>query len=270
MKIRHLKSAMLAATAAALVLTLSACDTGGGGGSNGGYGGGGSGGGSGGGGVYVDPYKKAWFDVYGTRCISNGYPMSGCNFYADGTKIRSSADPYYSSMTLYFDYWTYTDSYGYRRNFQGYAWLSNTGILFDDSGNALNEMDDESAQSSDVISLAAEKEARVSKSVGKAFAQKYALAEEAGVSIAKTLQDWAVLGRDRARTNGDVADFSKRLYGVSLDKAKDALVDAVKGNQDSLAELNVDVAAHWGTSPETSKEILGKWYKDELSQLGVK
>ena len=31
----------------------------------------------------------------------------------------------------------------------------------------------------------------MAKKVGKAFADKYALAESAGVSIAKTLQDWA-------------------------------------------------------------------------------
>jgi hypothetical protein len=173
-------------------------------------------------------------------------------------------------MTLYYDFWTYTDSYGYRRDYQGYAWLSNTGILYDDFGNALNELDQDAAQSADVISMAAEKEKQMATSVGKVFAQKYALAEEAGVSIAKTLQDWAVLGRDRARTDRDVSDFSQRLYGVSLDQAKTALVDAMKGNQDSLKELNVDVAAHWGTSPETSKEILSKWYKEELSQLGVK
>lgn len=257
LNINHTKSLLLTVTAIILsAITLSACN--------------GGGGVSTGGGGYSDPYKKAWYDVYGTRCISNGYPMSGCNFYADGTKIRANADPYYSSMTLYFDYWTYTDSYGYNRGYQGYAWLSGSGILYDDYGNALNEMDQENSQSADVISIAAEQQKQVSKNVGKVFAQKYALAEEAGISIAKTLQDWAVLGKDRARTDGDVADFSKRLYGVSVAQAKVAIVDAMKGNQDSMNELNVDVAAHWGTSPETSKEILSKWYQEELSQLGVR
>lgn len=229
-----------------------------------------SGGGSGGPIVYVDPYKHAWYDVYGTQCTNYGYPMSGCNFYADGSKITSSGDPYFASKTLYFDYWTYTDSYGYRRDYQGYAWLSSTGILYDSSGNALNEMDDEGEQSSDIIALASQKETEAAKRAGKALSQKYALAEDAGVNIAKTLQDWAVLGRDRARTTADVADFSKRLYGVELSRASNALQEAVKGNKEALTEVNVDVAAHWGTSPETSKEILSQWYKEELTQLGVK
>lgn len=260
MKTNQIKQTMFTLTAVIIAaISLSACDGGGYSSGGGGY--------SNGGGGYTDPYKRAWYDVYGTRCISNGYPMAGCNFYADGTKITSSADPYYSSMTLYYDYWSYTDSYGYYRTYTGYAWLSSTGILYDDYGNALNELDAEEAQSADVIGLAAKKEKEATKLVGKTFAQKYALAESTGVSIAKTLQDWAVLGRDRARTEDDVADVSKRLYGIELDKAKEALVEAAKGNKGALDEVNVDVAAHWGTSPETSKDILTKWYKEELNQL---
>jgi hypothetical protein len=216
-----------------------------------------------------DPYNRAWYDVYGTRCISYGYPMAGCNFYSDGSKIRASEDPYYSNLLLDYDYWSYTDSYGYYRTYSGYAWLSSTGILYDEYGNALNEMDQEEAQSADVVAQAAKKEKEMAKQVGKTFAQKYALAESAGVSIAKTLQDWAVLARDRARNESDVANISKRLYGVKLDDAKAAIVEASKGNKAALEDVNVDIAAHWGTSPETSKEILSKWYKDELSQVGL-
>ncbi len=90
---------------------------------------------------YVDPYRHAWYDVYGNQCSTNGFPTAGCNFYSDGSKITRSSDPYSSNLTLHFDYWTYTDSYGYRRDFQGYAWLSSTGILYDQYGNALNEAD---------------------------------------------------------------------------------------------------------------------------------
>lgn len=223
----------------------------------------------GGGGGYSDPYKKAWYDVYGNRCTSYGYPMSGCNFYANGTKIIASEDPYYASKTLFYDYWTYTDSWGYRRGYNGYAWLSSTGILYDEYGNALNEMEDES-QTTDVIEQASKKEADMARSVGKTFAQKFALQESAGVNIAKTLQDWAVISRDRARTDADVADISNRLYGVKFDQAKKAILDAAKGDASQVTELNIDVAAHWGTTPETSKAILKQWYKDEMASLGIK
>lgn len=224
----------------------------------------------GGGGVYVDPYRRAWYDVYGNQCTSYGYPMAGCNFYADGSKITANQDPFASSRTLYFDYWTYTDSYGFRRDYMGYAWLSSTGILYDSFGNALNEMEDGSSQSADIIASAAEHEEASSRAAGRTLSQKYALAESAGVSIAKTLQDWAVLGRDRARTQADVEDFSKRLYGVNLSRATLAVKDAAKGNRQALTEVNIDVAAHWGTSPETSKQILSEWYREELARLGAK
>ena len=221
-----------------------------------------------GGGGTVDPYYHAWYDVYGNYCV-NGYPMSGCNFYADGTKISSSGDPYHNSMTLYYDYWTYTDSYGYGRSYTGYAWLSSTGILYDNYGNALNEMDSDSS-SNDVISAASAQESQLNKAVGKAFAQQYALAEDKGITISKTLQDWATLGRDRARTTADIADMSKRLYGLDADRTMSAFNQALTSqSQQPLEELNVDVAAHWGTSPEVSKKILKSWYKDEAASYGI-
>jgi hypothetical protein len=195
--------------------------------------------------------------------------MAGCNFYSDGAKITSSGDPYSSTLTLYFDYWTYTDSYGYSRNYQGYAWLSQSGILYDASGNALNELDEDSSESSDVIALASNQEQASSLSAGKKLSQKYALAEAAGVSIAKPLQDWATLGRERSRTQGDVDDFSKRLYGIDVSRATHALIEASRGKTEPLDEVNIDVAAHWGTTPETSKSILKHWYQEELSALGV-
>jgi hypothetical protein len=253
MKSQQIKQALQTITALVMTaLSLTACN-----GTTGGYSNGG----------YSDPYRRAWYDVYGTRCISNGYPMSGCNFYADGSKIQSRQDPYYNSMTLYYDYWSYTDSYGYYRTYNGYAWLSSTGILYDQYGNALNDADSDSSISADVVAAASKQEQEVTRQVGMQFAQKYALAESAGVTIAKTLQDWAVLGKDRARTEADVAITSKKLYGVNLDQAKSAIIEASKGNQRGLEEVNIDVAAHWGTTPETSKEILTSWYKAELAEL---
>jgi hypothetical protein len=228
----------------------------------------GGGGGGGGGGVVVDPYYHAWYDVYGTYC-TNGYPMSGCNFYADGTKISANGDPYHSSMTLYYDYWTYTDSYGYGRAYTGYAWLSTTGILYDNYGNALNELDSDSA-STDVISQASAQESQLNKAVGKAFAQQYALAEDKGIMISKTLQDWATLGKDRARTTADINDMAKRLYGLDADRTMGAFQRALATqSQAPLEELNVDVAAYWGTSPEVSKTITKKWYKEQAEAYGI-
>ncbi len=218
--------------------------------------------------VTSDPYYRAWYDVYGNYCGS-GYPTAGCNFYASGQKITMSQDPYYAAgISLYNDYWTYTDSYGYSRSYFGFAWLSSTGILYDQFGNALNEVGDTDA-SADVIAEAAAREHQVQIAVGKALSQKYALNEEKGIQISKTLQDWAKLGRDRARTDQDVADYSTRLFGVSATRAESALTVAMATrDQKAIEDLNVDVAAHWGTSPEVSKQILKQWYKDEARAIG--
>lgn len=220
--------------------------------------------------VSTDPYHSAWYDVYGNYCGS-GNPTAGCNFYANGAKIRSSEDPYYTNGTnFYYDYWTYTDSYGYPRSYLGYAWFSSTGILYDDYGNALNETGEQEV-TADVIAQAAAQEKQVANAVGKALAQKYALAEDKGIMISKTLQGWAQLGRERARTQADMDDVSQRLYGIDASKAKNAIQKALSSqSQQPIEELNVDVAAHWGTSPEVSKQILKGWYKDEVSAYGIK
>ena len=219
--------------------------------------------------VYNDPYDRAWYDVYGNQCNSYGYPTPGCNFYADGSKITASNDPYSYNETLYWDYWSYTDSYGYYRHYTGYAWQSSDGIIYDDYGNALNEMDQSAGETPDVLAQAAQKEVKVATQVGQEFAQKYALSENTGITIAKTLQAWAVLGRDRSRTPDDVKAFAKRLYGIDANKAVDAMNASIQGNQKGLLDLNADVAAHWGTTPETSSRILKSWYSDSLSTVGV-
>ena len=41
------------------------------------------------------------------------------------------------------------------------------------------------------------------------------------------------------------------------------------GDKSELEDVNADVAANWGTSPEVSKKILKNWYKQQLSSVGV-
>jgi hypothetical protein len=215
------------------------------------------------------PYVQAWYDVYGYQCGS-GAPRAGCNYYWDGTKIRDYEDPYYSSSNqFYYGQWDYVDSYGYWQTFYGYAWLSPTGVLYDDYGNALNE--EGASDSRDLIGDVAKAEEQLVTKVGKEFAAKHALSESTGVAIARTLNDWATLSKkqSRSRTQADVADFSKRLYGVTLDKTTVALDKAKSGDMSGLTAVNADIASHWGTTPETSKAILKGWYKNELTDYGV-
>ena len=197
-------------------------------------------------------YSLAWYDVYGRLC-STGSPTPGCDFHSDHSKIYVYQDPFWSMWPN-----------------DGQIWFSPDGIIYDSAGFAINGQKDEQ-ESADVISAASVQAQKVAVVVGKEFAGRYALAEEKGIQISQTLQSWAKLGKDRARTESDVADFGRRLFGVDPVKAKSAIIKAAETKDPTdLEVLNVDVAAFWGTSPEVSKVILKNWYKDQLSTVGVK
>lgn len=237
-----------------------------GGGSGGGYSGGGSGGGGG-----TDPYYPAWYDVYGSVCSYDG-PSAGCNYYSDGTQIVDVEDPYFGSSYLleYFD-WQYYDTYGYPTSYMGYAWLSPTGILYDEWGYALNEENE--GHSKDILAEAAVKEEETIKKAGEKLTERFAgLTSDQGVSIARSLSNWATLSRDkkRHRTTEDMAQFGKQIFGVDIKEAEKALLNALQGQMDDVEFLNDQVAAHWNTTPETSKAIMMNWYKKQIEGADVK
>ncbi len=213
-------------------------------------------------------FRQPWFDVYGYHC-GNGHPSPGCDFYADGSKIVAVDDPYYNHYTYSNDvtwgYHSYTDVYGYDNSYWGWGWKSPDGILYDDYGRALNA--DENQSGRDLIANAAAIEEATIRDAGKRFAAKHALAETVGVSIARTLNQMATLPKrlNRARSSQDLRDFTKRLYGVDLDRLQSATEKAQAGDSSALKAVNADIAKSWGTQPETSEAILRGWYGEMLS-----
>jgi hypothetical protein len=225
---------------------------------------GGGGGGGGGGGYYPDPGYKAWYDVYGYKCGS-GSPSPGCNFYANGLKIIDIEDPYFTSFyALEYDTWFYIDSYGRSSVYTGWAWQAPNGIIYDDWGDALN---DESGAGRDFAADVANQEQNIVKTAGEHFAAKYQLDAATGLKVAKVLHDWATLGKDRARTEADIADFTTRLYGVDFNKVKGALAEAMAGDKDAMNAVVDEAAANWMTSPETVKDVLRQWYGKQADQI---
>lgn len=230
----------------------------------GGGGGGGGGGGSTGGTYTPDPYYQAWYDVYGSTC-GYGSPSPGCNFYANGYKIIDIEDPYFGgNYYLQWDTWTYYDSYGYPSSYVGWAWESPNGIIYDDFGDALNDND---GKGRDFAADVAVQEKNVVKAAGEYFSAKYNLDADVGIKVARVLKDWATIGKDRARTDKDIADFTQRLYGLDFNKVKNALLEAQKGEKGSLENLVDEAATNWSTTPETMKEILKSWYGSQINQL---
>ncbi len=238
------KSLSAVMTALAAAVLVSACGGGGGGGVGGGF---------------IDPGYQAWYDVYGYRCGST--PGPGCNFYANGFKIVDTEDPYFDRYyALSFGTINYIDSYGDYETHIGWYWRSPSGIYYDFYGDALN---DDSGSSRDFAGEVAEQEQNVVKSAGEFFAAKYALDTATGIRVAKILHDYAELGKARARTEADIADFSKRLYGQDLNKVKGALAEAMKGDKSQINAVVQEAATNWSTTPETMKEILKVWYGKE-------
>lgn len=214
-----------------------------------------------------DYYGPAWYNVYGGYCGS-GQPSPGCNYFSDGYKIVAGEDPYYSSSTLSFGTWNYYDTYGNPASFYGWAWQSPTGIIYNQYGTALNETGD--SEGRDLIANAADLERKTIEGAGKKFAKDYALNEATGIRIAETLNSWATLGKSRSRSEQDVADYSKRLYGIGVDQAKSAIDRARKGDQQGLEDAAEDISQSWDTKASNVRRILKDWYKDQLSEVNVK
>lgn len=228
------------------------------------------GGGSGGGGYYsggvviFDPGYKAWYDVYGNAC-STSAPRPGCNFYANGLKIIDIEDPYfYSGFYLSYDNFYFYDSYGFPSLYRGWAWESPNGIIYDDWGDALNNQD---GKGRDFEADVAKAEKNVVMKAAQHFQAKYELTADTSMKVARILHDWAKIGKDRARTEKDIADFTQRLYGIDLNQVKNALAEVQKGEKKAFENLVDETATNWGTTPETMKEILKTWYGDQLDSI---
>lgn len=225
---------------------------------------GGGGGSSGGGGVIYDPGYQAWYDVYGFRCGTGG-PSPGCNFYANGFKIGDIEDPYFDSFyALEYARYFYTDSYGFSSTYEGFAWLSPNGILYDYYGDALN---DDSGTGRDLAGDVAQLEQNIVRTAADHLAEKYDLEPKVAMEIATVTHDYNQIGKSRARTEADFADFSQRLYGQDLNEIKAALGESMKGNKAPVNGMVQELATTWSTSPENVKTIIKNWYGKEAGQL---
>ena len=85
------------------------------------------------------PPPFVWFTATGEGCSQDLPSPGGCSYDATGTKITAEQDPYFATdYYLEYKYWPYYDELGNYSAYLGYAWLSPTGILYDDFGRALN------------------------------------------------------------------------------------------------------------------------------------
>jgi hypothetical protein len=221
-------------------------------------------GGGGGGGYVNDPYY-GWYDQWGNEC---GNLAPGCNYwYPSGQwedKILIDEDPYYYSTYPgdfeYYDYFYYGGTY-----FQD-VWVSRTGIIYDSwSGDALNKNND-FASGRDVVTDVAQAEQKALESASQYYARKFGLSDDQGMKIAITLNDFATL---QERTEQDISDFTKRLYGVDFNSLKPALDAAALGDNSKMTGVIETAASNFGTNPEAMRNVVKSLHGKLLEEAGI-
>jgi hypothetical protein len=196
--------------------------------------------------------STAWYNVYGQYCGSLG---PGCDFYWNGDQIIYGEDPYYASL-VYGTYYYY-DVYGYYSTYTGWARQSASGIIYDEFGYALNSKE---KHGRDVVTNAAAAQKAAVNGAAQMLQAKYGLNADVARNIATSLNDWALIGKSRKRTEADVAAFSKRLAGLDIGEVNAALEAAAKGDTGAVDQTIEKAAAAWSTNPDTMKQILTDWF----------
>jgi hypothetical protein len=87
---------------------------------------------------------------------------------------------------------------------------------------------------------------------GVRYAHRFALSDEQGFQLARMIRDYSAI---RNRSESDMADFAKRLYGVDPAEIVSAVAAAQLGERENLNALITDAARHFGTTPEIMKTI---------------
>lgn len=207
-----------------------------------------------------DPGYSGWYNVYGSAC---GTLAPGCNYWSDGLKIIDLEDPYYNSPYAWDSYYDYY--------YAQYVWLSPSGLVFDAWGNCLNRAGMRNLNR-DLITVVSDEEEKTIQTAASNFAEKYSLSAETSLKVARSFNDWAKLGFKRGmkgRTASDVADFTKRLYGVDIKKVSSAILSASTGDNAEMNSTINEVASNWNTSPETMREILQDFHGSQLGANGI-
>ena len=209
---------------------------------------------------YNDYGYSGWYNIYGNTC---GSLRPGCNYWNDGLKIVDIEDPYYNSTYSWNQYYSYY--YGQM------VWQSPSGLIYNAWGDCLNSAKGGNVQR-DLITVVSDVEQKTIQAAAQNFSKKFALSAETSLKVARTFNDWSKLGFTRGpkgRTDADLADFTKRLYGVELNKIGSALMSATIGDNTSLDQTINEVAHNWNTNPETMKEILKSFHGNQLQQAGI-
>ena len=173
----------------------------------------------------------------------------------DGAKATYFDDPNIAPLT--YGTWSYTDVYGFLQYYTGYARATTDGVIYDENGNAINSV---TAHGRDALTNAAVAEHTAVNAAAQGLVAKYGLSADVSMSIATSLNDWALIGKSRKRTDQDLAEFSKRVTGLDINQVSAALEASQNGDSSAADQAMAKAAATWSTSPDTMKRIVSDWY----------
>jgi len=191
-----------------------------------------------GGGGGTPANQEVWKTWDGRPCDG---PAAGCDYYANGTQIYVTEDPYYTAGT--------GEDYGW--------WTSPDGITYS-NGYPINAA--AGSRGRDSISNGAMAQKEIVKDNASRLAAKYSLSAETSTNIAQAMTDWAALGKSRKRTQADVAAFTKRLSGLDINEVTNALSSLSQGDASAYDQAISKAARNWSTSPDNMKRIMNDWF----------
>lgn len=118
----------------------------------------------------------------------------------------------------------------------------------------------------DVTTSVAEAEQAQVEVTARHYSRQFHLASEQGMKIAKTIRDYNALS---TRSEQDVAEISRRLYGLDPSRVISAVRDAQLGQSEHLNEVVSDAAKNFGTTPENMREIVKTLHGTILREQGI-
>ncbi len=152
----------------------------------------------------------------------------------------------------------YNPGYGYSCYYDAWGYYTCGYYYYNADGSV--------ASSRDVITDVANAQEEHVAVVAQHFAEKFNLSEEQSLKLARTTEDFALI---QDRSEQDLADFARRLYGVNPNEIVAAVGSAQAGDSAKLNTLVEQAAANFGTTTATMKDIVKTFHGKALADQGI-
>lgn len=138
------------------------------------------------------------------------------------------------------------------------SWRCETWTLSDDGSEYVTR---------DMITDAAQAEEAALEAQAHHYAEQFALSQEQGMKIARTLRDFEAV---KSRTDRDVADFAQRLYGVNPHQVVKAIGRAQAGDVSELDRVVAQAAGNFKTSRANMKKIIKSLHGEAMKEYRIR